>query len=252
MEGKETRFGVANSALWPHHHRRLLRGGELHARQLHPWEGCPAGQLDVRRGHLRWCRRGALWILMYAVVAVFLAGLMVGGHRSIWERRSRSTSADGYPGHSHSLRGNVLWVGLTSNLKLPPGSTSQTYGAVQKGEEAGLSAAAKVEPCQQQQPQPYFGATYKQRQQRRPHGFSEILLRLLLHHGQQRLSLRRADRNTPYYNMTLGIEMLIGRFLMIIPLLAMAGASRERSYPGFGWYPGHRYRHLAFLLRPWF
>ena len=58
-----------------------------------------------------------------------------------------------------------------------------------------------------------------------PHGFSEALYALRLRHRQQRQRLRRSlSANVPFWNDTLGLAMFIGRFLMIIPMLAIAGS----------------------------
>ena len=80
MEGKEVRFGIANSALFATVTTDASCGAvNSHARQLHAHRRPgPAVQHHDRRGHLRRRRRGLYGILLYCILAVFIAGLMVG------------------------------------------------------------------------------------------------------------------------------------------------------------------------------
>ena len=80
MEGKEVRFGVAANSLFDHRHDGgLLRRGQRHARFPHTarWNGADASD-TARRGYLRRVGSGLYGMLAFAVIAVFLAGLMVG------------------------------------------------------------------------------------------------------------------------------------------------------------------------------
>jgi K+-transporting ATPase ATPase A chain len=91
MEGKEVRFGVALSALFAvDHHRGLLRRGQRHARQLHaarrhdPDVNMQLGEIIVGG-----VGAGLYGMLLFVVIAVFVAGLMVGRTPEYSARRSR-------------------------------------------------------------------------------------------------------------------------------------------------------------------
>jgi len=62
-----------------------------------------------------------------------------------------------------------------------------------------------------------------------PHGLSEMLYAFSSGTGNNGSAFAGLTTNTPWYNTTLGIAMLIGRFLMIIPIMAMAGALAEKK-----------------------
>jgi potassium-transporting ATPase potassium-binding subunit len=65
-----------------------------------------------------------------------------------------------------------------------------------------------------------------------PHGFTEIMYAYSSATGNNGSAFAGLTANTPFYNVTLGLAMLIGRFLMIVPLLAMAGSlGRKRLTP---------------------
>src|SRR4030095_7848136 len=63
-----------------------------------------------------------------------------------------------------------------------------------------------------------------------PHGFSEILYAYTSATGNNGSAFAGLSANTPWYNGTIGVAMLIGRFLMIIPLLAAAGSLAAKKY----------------------
>jgi K+-transporting ATPase ATPase A chain len=73
-------------------------------------------------------------------------------------------------------------------------------------------------------PSNYYGATWNNVNNSGAHGFTEILYAYCSATANNGSAFAGITANTPYYNTTLGIAMLIGRFLMIIPLLAMAGS----------------------------
>ena len=81
-------------------------------------------------------------------------------------------------------------------------------------------------------PSNYYGATYNNQNNSGAHGFSEIFYAYSSATGNNGSAFAGITANTPYYNMTLGIAMLIGRFLMIIPLLAIAGSlAKKKNVP---------------------
>ena len=75
----------------------------------------------------------------------------------------------------------------------------------------------------------FYGATYNNVNNSNAHGFSEILYQYTSQTGNNGSAFAGLTGNTPYYNLTGGIAMLIGRFLMIIPLLAIAGSLAKKK-----------------------
>jgi potassium-transporting ATPase potassium-binding subunit len=72
-----------------------------------------------------------------------------------------------------------------------------------------------------------------------PHGLSEILYACSSGTGNNGSTFAGLNANTPWYNTTLGLAMLIGRFLMIVPILALAGslARKKIAPPSSGTFP---------------
>jgi len=176
---------------------------------------------------------GLYGILMYAVVAVFLAGLMVGRTPEYLGKKIEKFEVRmAIVAILLLFAGNVLWTAAGANLNLPPGGTSQTYTEAQAGDEAKVPALASWNHVNNSSPSNYYGATYNNVNNSGAHGFSEILYAYASTTANNGSAFAGLTGNTPYYNITLGLEMLIGRFLMIIPLLAMAGSlARKKLVP---------------------
>jgi len=235
MEGKETRFGIANSALWATVTTDASCGAVNSMLDSYTPIGGMVPLLNLMCDEVIFGGVGAglYGILMYAVVAVFIAGLMVG----------RTPEYVGKKIEKYEVRmailavlilfaGNVLWSSVAANLKLPPGGTSRTFTAEQAAEEARLPALARWNHVNTSSPSSYYGATYNNVNNAGPHGFSEILYAYCSTTANNGSAFAGLTGNTPYYNITLGLEMLIGRFLMIVPLLAMAGSlARKKVVP---------------------
>jgi len=83
-----------------------------------------------------------------------------------------------------------------------------------------------------------------------PHGLSEILYAYTSAAGNNGSAFAGLSANTPWYNLTLGVTMLIGRFLMIVPALAIAGSMRpKRSVPpSLGTFPTHGWLFAGLLV----
>ncbi|HEY3397868.1 MAG TPA: potassium-transporting ATPase subunit KdpA [Armatimonadota bacterium] len=207
MEGKEVRNGIAASALFAtvttsascgavnsqHDSFTPLGGGSLLINLM-----CD----EVIFGGVG---AGLFGMLMYAVVAVFIAGLMVG----------RTPEYVGKKIEQYEVRmailavlilvaGNLFWTALATNLNLPP--------------------TAAWNHVNGSSPSLYEGATYNNVNNAGAHGFTEIIYAYCSATANNGSAFAGITANTPYYNLTLGLAMLVGRFLMIIPLLAMAGA----------------------------
>ena len=83
-----------------------------------------------------------------------------------------------------------------------------------------------------------------------PHGFSEMLYAYTSATGNNGSAFAGLTGNTPFYNTTLGIAMLIGRFLMIVPMLAIAGslAAKKIVPPSAGTFPTHGALFVGLLV----
>jgi K+-transporting ATPase ATPase A chain len=83
-----------------------------------------------------------------------------------------------------------------------------------------------------------------------PHGLSEMLYAYSSGTGNNGSAFAGLTANTPWYNTTLGVSMLIGRFLMIVPILAMAGslAQKKIAPPNAGTFPVAGGTFLVLLL----
>jgi len=179
---------------------------------------------------------GLFGMLMYAVIAVFIAGLMVG----------RTPEYIGKKIEKFEVRMAVLavlllfanlavWTAFGANVNLPPGKDSVTFTDKQAAEEAKLLAehpAAAWNHFNNSSPSTYYGATWNNVNNSGAHGFSEILYQYASQTGNNGSAFAGFTGNTPYFNLTGGVAMLIGRFLMMIPLLAMAGSlARKKAVP---------------------
>jgi K+-transporting ATPase ATPase A chain len=82
-----------------------------------------------------------------------------------------------------------------------------------------------------------------------PHGLSELLYAYTSAGGNNGSGFAGLNANTPWYNLTLGLAMLVGRFLIIIPMLAVAGSlSAKRRFPATsGTFPTHGPLFVALL-----
>ena len=83
-----------------------------------------------------------------------------------------------------------------------------------------------------------------------PHGFSEILYAFSSGTGNNGSAFAGLNANTPYYNVAVGLAMLIGRFIMIVPVLALAGSLAQKKYipATSGTFPTHGWHFVILLL----
>jgi potassium-transporting ATPase potassium-binding subunit len=129
--------------------------------------------------------------------------------------------------------GTVFFASVAGNANVPPGGNSVTITEVNKQDEPKLMAStASWNHINNSSPSLYDGATWNNVNNSGPHGFTEILYAYCSATANNGSAFAGLTANTPFYNMTLGIEMLVGRFLMIVPLLAMAGSlARKKLVP---------------------
>jgi len=195
MEGKEVRFGVFNSALFATVTTDASCGA---VNSMHD-SFTPLGGLiplfNIQLGEVVFGGVGAglFGMLLFVVLAVFLTGLMVG----------RTPEYLGKKIEAYEVKVSVLAlvVLIFSIVGFSSWAAASPWG------RAGLNNAG-------------------------PHGLSEMLYAYSSAAGNNGSAFAGLSANTPYYNATLGLAMLFGRFLMIIPVLALAGSlARKKVVP---------------------
>jgi len=187
MEGKEVRFGVANSALFA----TITTGASCGAvNSMHDSFTSIGGLvplLNIQLGEVIFGGVGAglYGMLVMVVLSVFIAGLMVG----------RTPEYLGKKIEAREMKLAMLYILIFPLVILV---------------FSGWSVAA-----------PYGVSSLNNTG---PHGLSEILYAFTSATGNNGSAFAGLNANTPWYNITLGLAMLLGRFLMIVPALAIAGS----------------------------
>ena len=238
MEGKEVRFGIANSALFATVTTDASCGAVNSMHDSYTPLGGMVPLIDIMCDETIFGGVGAglFGMLMYAVIAVFIGGLMVGRTPEYVGKKIEKYEVRMAVLAVLILFANVmLWAAPAMNLNLPPGGTSQSFTDAQAADEKVLLQAhpsAAWNHVNTSSPSLYYGATYNNVNNAGAHGLSEILYQYASQTGNNGSAFAGLTGNTPYYNLTGGLAMLVGRFLMIVPLLAMAGSlARKRSLP---------------------
>ena len=187
MEGKEVRFGIANSALFATVTTDASCGAVNSMHDSFTPIGGLVPLLNIQLGEVIFGGVGAglYGMLVMVLLSVFIAGLMVG----------RTPEYLGKKIESREVKLAMLYVLIFPLVILV---------------FSGWSAAA-----------PYGVSSLNNAG---PHGLSEILYAFTSGTGNNGSAFAGLNANTPWYNTTLGLAMLIGRFLMIIPALAIAGS----------------------------
>ncbi|HEX8464332.1 MAG TPA: potassium-transporting ATPase subunit KdpA, partial [Abditibacterium sp.] len=163
---------------------------------------------------------GLYGMLMFAVLAVFIAGLMVGRTPEYLGKK-----IEGYEVKMAMLAVLVLaasilgWTAIGSNLNLPTDEKA-AYASLNQFPGTAYGSSSDT----------FYGPTYGNINNSGPHGLSEILYAFTSATGNNGSAFAGITANTPFYNTALGLAMLIGRFLMIIPLLAIAGSLARKKF----------------------
>jgi K+-transporting ATPase ATPase A chain len=209
MEGKETRFGIAASALFATVTTDASCGAINGAHDSLTPLGGLVPLFNIQTGEVIFGGVGAglYGILLYAIVAVFIAGLMVG----------RTPEYVGKKIEQKEVKMAMLALIATafSILVLAAFSSVIHFDAPTKD--------AKGQPVAHSYWNPPGPATANLNNSG-PHGFSEVLYAYTSATGNNGSAFGGINTNTPWYNLTLGLAMLMGRFLFLIPLLAAAGS----------------------------
>ncbi|HXG94735.1 MAG TPA: potassium-transporting ATPase subunit KdpA [Blastocatellia bacterium] len=203
MEGKEVRFGIANSALFATVTTDASCGAVNSMLDSYTPLGGLVPLTNMMLGEVIFGGVGAgmYGILIFVILSVFIAGLMVG----------RTPEYLGKKIESYDVKMAMLAVLIFPLTILIL---------------AGISAIS-----------PSFGTSSILNPG--PHGLSEILYAYTSGTGNNGSAFAGISANTPWYNTTIGLAMLIGRFLIIIPMLAVAGNLGRKKIvpPSLGTFP---------------
>jgi K+-transporting ATPase ATPase A chain len=218
MEGKEVRFGNASSALFA----AVTTGASCGAVNAMHDSFTPLGGLvplfNMLTGEVIFGGVGAglYGMLMFAVLAVFIAGLMVGRTPEYLGKKIEKFEVQMAMLATLVLAAGVLCLtALSSTIDLP--------------KEGALAALNTWPGSAYGGSDTVYGAATGNLNNGGPHGFSEIFYAYASATGNNGSAFAGITANTPWYNATLGVAMLSGRFLMIVPLLAMAGALARKA-----------------------
>ena len=203
MEGKEVRFGIADSALFATVTTDASCGAVNGMHDSYTPLGGLVPLINIELGEVVFGGVGAglYGMLMFAILSVFIAGLMVG----------RTPEYLGKKIEQKEVKMVMLAVlVLAASILLFSGTSSVIQFAKNSWINPPGPATANLT-------------------NNGPHGLSEILYAYSSGTGNNGSAFGGLSPNTPWYNLTIGMAMLIGRFLMIIPLLAVAGSLAQKK-----------------------
>ena len=202
MEGKDVRFGIANTALW------ATVTTDASCGAINGWHDSftplggmvPLVNIMLSEVIFGGVGAGMYGMLIYIVLAVFIAGLMVG----------RTPEYLGKKIEAYDVKMAML-VALVFPLVI------LTFAAISSVKDFGTSSISNPGP----------------------HGLSQILYAFTSGAGNNGSAFGGLNPNTLWYNTTLAFDMLLGRFFMIIPMLAIAGNLARKKYvpPSLGTFP---------------
>jgi K+-transporting ATPase ATPase A chain len=193
MEGKEIRFGIAASALFADVTTAASCGAVNAMHDSFTALGGLVPLFNIQLGEVvvGGVGSGIYGFLLFAILAVFVAGLMVG----------RTPEYVGKKIESREVKLAVLAIAVLP-LAILGGTAIATVAS------AGLAGPLN----------------------KGPHGFSEILYAFTSSVGNNGSAFAGLTAGTPFYNGMLGVAMWIGRFFMIVPMLAIAGSLAAKKY----------------------
>jgi K+-transporting ATPase ATPase A chain len=213
MEGKETRFGVANSALWATATTSASNGSvnSMHDSNMPLGGMIPMWLIQLGEVIYGGVGSGLYGMLAFVIVAVFVAGLMVG----------RTPEYLGKKIEAYEMK-------MASLILLIPILMAKIGTAIAVIVPAGIAAIHNP------------GA----------HGFSEVLYAFTSGAGNNGSAYAGLGANTPFYNTALGIVMFVSRYWLAIPALAIGGSlARKKKVPaGAGTLPTHTPLFIAWLI----
>jgi K+-transporting ATPase ATPase A chain len=202
LEGKEVRFGVAASSLFATVTTDASCGAVNSMHDSFTPLGGLVPLVNIQLGEVIFGGVGAglYGVLIFVLLSVFIAGLMVG----------RTPEYLGKKIEAREMKLAMLYILIFPLIIL------------------GFSAWSAVAP--------YATSSLNNPG---PHGLTEILYAYSSGAGNNGSAFAGLNANTPWWNVSLGMTMLIGRFLMIVPVLAIAGSmiGKKAVAPGLGTFP---------------
>lgn len=213
MEGKETRFGIAASALFAVVTTAASCGAVIAMHDSMTALGGMILMINMMLGEIIIGGVGAGFygIILFVVVTIFVAGLMVGRTPEYLGKK---------------IEAKEVKMAMLAILCLPLAILGFT--AIAAVIPAGLASIANPGP----------------------HGFSEILYAYTSGAANNGSAFGGLSGNTPWYNVTIGLAMLMGRFLVIIPAMAIAGslAAKKTTEQSAGTFPTHGPLFVGLLI----
>jgi K+-transporting ATPase ATPase A chain len=213
LEGKELRFGAGGSALWAAATTAASNGSvnSMHA-SFTPLGGlAPMVLMQLGEVIFGGVGSGLYGMLAFVIIAVFVAGLMVG----------RTPEYLGKKIEENEMK-------MASLIVLIPVATVLIGTAIASVAPAGLAGLLN----------------------RGPQGFSELLYAFTSAGNNNGSAFAGLTANSPFYNTALGVAMLVARFLLIVPTLAIAGslAAKKRVPASAGTLPTHSPLFVGWLI----
>jgi potassium-transporting ATPase potassium-binding subunit len=213
MEGKEVRFGIANSALFATVTTDASCGAVNSMHDSFTPLGGMVPLVNILLGEviIGGVGAGLYGMLLMAIIAVFVAGLMVG----------RTPEYVGKKIEAREVKMTMLAI-LVLSLSI------LVFTAIASVVPAGLAGRLNMGP----------------------HGFTEMLYAYTSGTGNNGSAFAGLTANSLFYNPTIGLAMLIGRFAMIVPMLAVAGslAAKKLVPPSAGTFPTHTGLFVGLLV----
>jgi len=213
MEGKELRFGIVNSALWATATTAASNGSvnSMHDSYTPLGGLVPLWMIELGEVVYGGVGSGLYGMLVFAIIAVFVAGLMVG----------RTPEYLGKKIEAYEMKMSALVILIVPALAL----IGTAIAVVTPAGKAGISNP---------------GA----------HGFSEILYAFSSAPNNNGSAFAGLSANTPFYNTALGLAILFGRYWLAVPVLGIAGSlARKKIVPaGAGTLPTHTPLFVALLV----
>jgi len=213
MEGKEVRLGIANSALWATTTTAASNGSvnSMHDSYTPLGGLVPLWMMVLGEVSFGGIGSGLYGMLVFVIVAVFVAGLMVG----------RTPEYLGKKIEAYEMKMAALLI-----LIMP--ITVLVLTAIAVMTNAGKEAIFNPGP----------------------HGFSEVLYLFTSQGNNNGSAFAGIGANNPFYNLTGGIAMMIGRFFLAVPTLALAGSlvQKKKTPESAGTLPTHTPLFIAWLI----
>jgi K+-transporting ATPase ATPase A chain len=212
MEGKEVRFGIANSALWATATTAASNGSVNSMHDSFSPLGGMMPMILIQLGEIIFggVGSGLYGMLAFAMVAVFISGLMVGRTPEYLGKKIEAFE-----------------IKMVALVILVPAACVLIGTAVASVTASGVAGISNPGP----------------------HGFSEILYAFSSASNNNGSAFGGLSANTPFYNTLLGIAMLFGRFWVMVPIIAVAGSLASKKYvtPSAGTLPTHTPLFVFFL-----